>query len=313
MITVKNVNFEYDDVQVLHDVSFSIPKGSITALVGPNGAGKTTLMRCIAGLDLSVSGSVTVDEINVFENPRDAHCVTGYLSDFFGLHDALTVEQHLIYIAGCHNIPKNEVKDLVIKVSKLSGLEDHMKVEAGALSRGYRQRLGVGLSLLHTPKVLLLDEPASGMDPEARIKLSKLMKDLKKEGYTIIVSSHILAELEDYCTDMLVIRDGHIIEHVRLKDYEQLHKITLRLGLLTKEKKILDILSKQKEILNVTENDQDVLCEIEGDKEAIHKLLKRLIGLKVPIYSYGIEEETLQDLYMNIAEKQNGALKNDPK
>lgn len=309
MITVKNVNFEYDDVQVLHDVSFSIPKGSITALVGPNGAGKTTLMRCIAGLDLSVSGNVTVDGIDVFENPRDAHCVTGYLSDFFGLHDALTVEQHLIYIAGCHNIPKNEVKDLVTKVSNLSGLENHMKVEAGALSRGYRQRLGVGLSLLHSPKVLLLDEPASGMDPETRIKLSRLMKDLKKEGYTIIVSSHILAELEDYCTDMLVIREGHIVEHVRLKDYEQLQKRTLRLGLLTKEKKILDVLSKQKEILNVTESDQDILCEIEGDKETAHKLLKRLIGLEVPIYSYGIEEETLQDLYMDIAEKQKGALK----
>ena len=228
-IEVQNVTFEYPGKKALDDVSFSIPEGSVVALVGPNGAGKTTLMRCLVALDQPQSGKIIMNGVNVEEDPRAVHAMCGYLSDFFGLYDALSVRQCLTYAAWSQNLPAGKIAKTIDAVAEQTELVDMLEKKAGDLSRGYRQRLGIAMALIHDPKVLILDEPASGMDPEARIGLSRLMRRLRHTGKTIIVSSHILNELEDYCTAMLVIRDGKMSEHVTLKDFSARAVKTLRI------------------------------------------------------------------------------------
>lgn len=196
VIDVSNLSFSYHGKTVLKDVSFKVPKNSVVALVGPNGAGKTTLMRCIVGLHAPISGTVRVNGIDVFENPRAVHRKIGYLSDFFGVYEQLTVKQCLLHAAGSQNIPADIRQKRMLDVAGKLDLLDRLDEKSYGLSRGYRQRLGIGLAIMHKPEILILDEPASGMDPEARINLSELIRDLKNDGLTILVSSHILAELK---------------------------------------------------------------------------------------------------------------------
>ncbi|HQQ63843.1 MAG TPA: ABC transporter ATP-binding protein [Pseudomonadales bacterium] len=212
MIAVNNLVFEYPGHRALDRVSFDIRAGSITALVGPNGAGKTTLLRCLAGLVRPVYGEMRINGIDVLEEPHRAHACIGYLSDFFGLYDDLTVRQCLLFLALSHSIAESRLDSAVLEAASKTGIADLMERKAGNLSRGQRQRLGIAQALLHDPEVLILDEPASGLDPEARAELSHLVRSLQAAGKTILVSSHILSELEDYSTDMLIIDCGRIVE-----------------------------------------------------------------------------------------------------
>ena len=213
MIEVKSLTFEYPGKRALDNISFRIEPKTITALVGPNGAGKTTLLRCIAALEEPLAGSIHVNELDVLAEPREAHRLMGYLPDLFGLYEELTVEKSLTYFAMVQGITGVAQIERIQKISKQLDIEGILNQEINSLSRGQRQRVAIAQSIIHYPKLLLLDEPASGLDPEARMHLSKLLLQLREQGITIIVSSHILSELEDYCTHMLVLRDGKLIQH----------------------------------------------------------------------------------------------------
>lgn len=218
MIQVNHLTHEFADKVALDDVSFTVAEGSITALVGPNGAGKTTLMRCICALQTPMQGSILVNGIDVIENPREAHSNIGYLSDNFGLYDSMSVEDSLLYVA-CSRISDVAVAEKAVQnVISLCGINSFYESEVSKLSRGMRQRVGIAQAIIHQPKLLILDEPASGLDPEARYELSQLMRNLKQTGMTILVSSHILAELEDYSTDMLIMNGGKIVDNKSIKD-----------------------------------------------------------------------------------------------
>lgn len=182
IIEVRALTFEYPGYRALRNVSISIPQGSVTALVGPNGAGKTTLLRCIAGLETPLPGSVWVAGVDVYEAPRAVHRLVGYLSDNFGLYGQLTVAQGLHYAARAQGMPVVGVRASVERVALQMGLADKLHQVAGILSRGQRQRLAIGQAIIHTPKVLLLDEPASGLDPEARSALASVFRALQAQG-----------------------------------------------------------------------------------------------------------------------------------
>lgn len=210
MIEVHDLVYEYPTKRALDGVSLRIEAGSITALVGPNGAGKSTLMRCIAALEMPYSGRVLIDGLDTRAAPRRIHERLAFLPDFFGLYDQLTVTRCLTYAGLSHGLRGAKLDKAVDVAAARVGLSDRMTDRASELSRGLRQRLAIGQAIVHEPKVVLLDEPAAGLDPDARRNLSRLFRSLSAEGMTLIVSSHILAELEDYCTDMVVIRDGRL-------------------------------------------------------------------------------------------------------
>jgi ABC-2 type transport system ATP-binding protein len=210
MIEVHDLVYEYPTKRALDGVSLRIQAGSITALVGPNGAGKSTLMRCIAALEMPYSGRVLIDGLDTRSAPRRIHERLAFLPDFFGLYDQLTVTRCLTYAGLAHGLRGAKLDRAVDIAAARVGLTDRMGDRASELSRGLRQRLAIGQAIVHEPRVVLLDEPAAGLDPDARRNLSRLFRSLSAEGMTLVVSSHILAELEDYCTDMVVIRDGKL-------------------------------------------------------------------------------------------------------
>lgn len=220
MIHVENLCFDYPGKRALDQVSFHIEPHTITALVGPNGAGKTTLLRCLAALETPTQGKITIEGWDVDRYPRKIHALAGYLSDIFGLYDTLTVTQNLTFFAASHHCPSSQIPQLVHEAAERLELLNYLNTPAGKLSRGLRQRLAIAQTIISKPKVLLLDEPASGLDPEARYNLSKLLLTLQKEGITLIVSSHILSELEDYSTHMLVMDQGKCLQYCNLKDYQ---------------------------------------------------------------------------------------------
>jgi ABC-2 type transport system ATP-binding protein len=211
MIDADNVVYDYPSGRALRGVSFVVRAGAVLALVGPNGAGKSTLMRCIAALDMPTEGAVTVQGVDTREDPRAIHATLGYLPDIYGLYDRLSVRRCLIYAARSRGVDAAQAPAAAESAAARVGLSDRMETLAGHLSRGLRQRLAIAQTLIHRPRVLLLDEPASGLDPDARTELSALIRSLAGDGMTLIVSSHILAELEDYCTEMLMLRDGEVV------------------------------------------------------------------------------------------------------
>jgi ABC-2 type transport system ATP-binding protein len=208
MIEIKNLSFRFGTHLALNELSFTIPEGSITALVGPNGAGKTTLMRCMSALAHPTEGQVLIDGIDSSEDPHACHRLLGFLADNFGLYEELTVEQSLAYFAAAHQMDQQRVEEVLEQVN----LTDKKKEQIKSLSRGMRQRVGIAQAIIHLPKYLILDEPASGLDPEARIQLAELFKQLNKAGITLLVSSHILAELDQYANHLIVLKAGKLVE-----------------------------------------------------------------------------------------------------
>lgn len=219
VIRIHNLIFEYPGHRALDHISVQIPAGSVTALVGANGAGKSTLLRCLAGLERPLSGAIEVHGIDVIEAPRAVHQHLGYLSDFFGLYENLSVEQGLRYAALARGVSTDQTNARVQQVSQQLGIHDLLARRPGQLSRGQRQRLAIGQAIVHQPQVLLLDEPASGLDPDARDSLADLFRQLQAQGMTLVVSSHILSELDAYSTHVLSLRAGRVEHHAALQQH----------------------------------------------------------------------------------------------
>lgn len=297
MIEVKNLIFEYPTKRALHDVSCIIKTGSITALVGPNGAGKTTLIRCIVGLHGPFSGQVLFDGVDVHEHPRDCHRRMAYLSDFFGVYDQLTVRQCLTYTARAYGVSGDQVRTVVEAAAERLKLTDRLREKAGALSRGLRQRLAIAQAIVHEPEFLVLDEPASGLDPEARQSLSMLLIGLRDAGMTLLVSSHILAELEGYCTDMLIMREGRIIDSRQLAgDLTDARR--LRIDLASPSDALFALLEAIPGVAQVSVEENVATLLFNGDMAAQQGLLKSLVGAGVPVAGLREDRIALQDAYI---------------
>jgi ABC-2 type transport system ATP-binding protein len=302
MIHVEGLIFDYLGHRALHGVSVDIPKGTVTALVGPNGAGKSTLMRCIAGLDTPLSGKITVGGIDVQEHPRKVHTKLGYLSDFFGLYQDLTVAQCLTYAAESQRIPQHLVANRVMEVANYLGLPEKLNSLTSNLSRGQRQRVAIGQSIVHMPEVLLLDEPASGLDPEARSDLSLLFRQLNAKGMTLVVSSHILSELDEYCTHILSIRDGRVSKHASLaatsKGTEGAVKALLSIKIASPTPLLAELLAGYEVVhLDTSASTPTTIYMPANDMNARVELLAKLTKAAVPVFSFTEVRTSLQNSY----------------
>jgi ABC-2 type transport system ATP-binding protein len=292
MIQVQHLSFEYPSKRALDDINIHIPAGSITALVGPNGAGKSTLLRCLAALYRPYSGKVEINGHDTQEAPRRVHQSLGYLSDFFGLYEELSVRRSLLYACRTHGVGSEQVE---LTVKRL-GLHDWIDKPAGTLSRGLRQRLAIGLAIIHQPKVLLLDEPASGLDPEARISLGELFLQLRDQGMTLLVSSHILSELADYASDVLIIDQGRLLEHQALSG--KAAEVRLRLELATPDERLPAILAQETQISLIQSDPQEAIFNFAGDTLARSALLGRLLGAGLAVASFAQVNKDLQEVYV---------------
>lgn len=302
MIRVQKLVFDYPGHRALHGISVHIQPGTVTALVGPNGAGKSTLLRCLAGLDEPLAGQITVAGIDVLEYPRQVHQKLGYLSDFFGLYQQLTVGQCLHYAAAAQGLPERKIKTRIETVAQQLGLTNKLQALASNLSRGQRQRLAIGQAIVHAPKVLLLDEPASGLDPEARSQLSLLFRQLHAQGMTLVVSSHILSELDEYCTHILSIREGRITSHDSLSAAPEKvggqPKIVMGIQLAGPVPQLAQLL-QGREVLHLDPSGKapTTVALPAHDVQARAQLLAELVHHKVPVIAYSEVRTSLQESY----------------
>ena len=202
---------EFDDLVAVQGLEVSIPEGEIYGLIGPNGAGKTTTIRMACGLLEPTNGHVTVMDVDVHQDPERAQQFIGYLSDFFSVYEDLKVWEYLDFFAHAYKMPEPEIPARIDEVIRQAELEVKRDAMIKGLSRGMKQRLGIARAIIHKPRVLLLDEPASGLDPKARLDLRNLLRSLRDEGTTVLISSHILTELEGFCTSIGIMEKGRMI------------------------------------------------------------------------------------------------------
>ena len=296
-IEVSGLLFEYPGVRALDDVSFSVAESSVTALVGPNGAGKTTLLRCLAGLEEPLLGSIHVAGVDVLEEPRAVHRRIGYLSDFYGLYDALTVRQCFAHAAASHGVADGALEAAVVRTAERLGLGELLARRAAELSRGQRQRVAIGQALIHDPQVLMLDEPASGLDPEARHSLAVLFTRLAGEGMTLLVSSHILAELDEYSTHMLVMRQGRIIESKALGESVPGAQL-VHVAFAREVPGLAQALGSMAGVRVVEAGASDATLEIAGDSGRQGEVLRELVLAGLPVSAFAEARENLHQSYL---------------
>lgn len=296
-IEVRDLVFEYPSIRALHGVSLDVARGTITALVGPNGAGKTTLLRCIAALETPYSGSVRVEGMRVSEKPRQIHQKLGYLPDFFGLYDDLTVRQCLLYAALAHRMDADKAEAAATETADRVGLKDRINTRAGELSRGLRQRLAIGQSMVHSPEVLILDEPASGLDPQARRDLSRLLLDIKSLGVTQIVSSHILAELADYSDEMIIMDKGRVRGDGAISISGQSATIRVRIELAASNDGLRRVIERQEGVDVVQISEDAAIVSMAHDEVGRARLLKALVDAGIEVSAFVPASRWLEETY----------------
>lgn len=295
---------EYGDVVAVKDVDLSVPRGAVMALVGPNGAGKSTLLKMLAAVLEPTRGTAVVDGVDVNERPRDVHAVVGFLPDFFGLYEELAVGEYLEYFARAYRVPRARRAEVVARALADVGLADKAGAGVQALSRGMRQRLAIARTLLHEPALLLLDEPASGLDPESRHELQKLFTRLAKAGKTLVVSSHILTELEDYCTHVAILREGRLIACGSLAEVSasMVMKRRVRVRAAEGQNAAHDIL-RSAGVEGLASGAGGSSFTFSGGDAELAALLKRLVDSGVKVAFFGEEGGGIQDTYLASLEK----------
>lgn len=249
MIACRNLSKTYGNFTALDNLSLDIGKGETFGFIGPNGAGKSTTMRILSTLLEPTSGEARIDGVSVAEHPDDIRRIVGYMPDQFGVYDGLKVWEYLDLFAGAFRIPSLDRPKIIDGVIELTDLGPKRDTFVEALSQGLRQRLCLAKTLLHNPEVLILDEPASGLDPRARIEIREILKELTRIGKTIMISSHILPELADFCSHIGVIEAGKLIATSPVKTLiEAQGERTITLWILRKPEKALEWLQDRSEI-----------------------------------------------------------------
>src|SRR6266566_7786403 len=307
MINIQHIYKRYRSVHALEDFSLEIPQGTIFGLIGPNGAGKTTLLRILGTLIPPTTGQVWFGNEEVTQSPTMIQRKVGYMPDFFGVYPDLTSEEYLEFYAGIHGISRRRRPNVVSDLLELVDLTSKRDALVETLSRGMQQRLCLARALIHNPDVLLLDEPASGLDPRARVEFRELLRTLQSMGKTIVISSHILLELAEMCSDIAIIRAGQLViagdvEHVT-------HSLgggnQIEVRVLERAADARQLLKEMPEISNLMNENGDsqvIQAEFTGDDRALHRILASLMAKDIPIVSFAPRRsaDRLEEVYMSI-------------
>jgi ABC-2 type transport system ATP-binding protein len=308
MIEVKNLTKKYRDLVALRDLNLTIEKGDVFGFIGPNGAGKTTTIKILSTLLEPSSGQAFVDGIDVVRQPLEVRRVIGYMPDFFGVYDDVKVWEYLDFFAAAYKIPINKRKGIIDDVLELTDLTGKREAYVESLSRGMKQRLCLAKTLVHDPKVLLLDEPASGLDPRARIEFRALLKELKAMGKTIFVSSHILPELADFCNVVGIMEQGRLVVTGNVNDIVQKLEghivLDARLGgngdAALLGAKAQQLLENYPQIKATRAEGDHLSIDFIGGHDDLPPLLALLVKNDIPIASFKQREADLEDVFMKV-------------
>lgn len=301
LLSVQNLSKNYDKFR-LKDVSFSLDAGYIMGFIGPNGAGKTTTIKMVATLLRPTSGTAYVDGIDVLQEPEKVRPLIGYMPDFFGLYDDVKVWEYLDFFAAAYKIPPSKRKGTIDDVLDLTDLTIKREAFVSELSRGMQQRLCLAKTLLHDPKLLLLDEPASGLDPRARIEIKELLKELRNMGKTILISSHILPELSDFCNKIAIIEQGRLVVS---GDVDAIMKqcrggVVLRISVVDREDEAQALLQGLEVVGEVKRENGSLLATYVGEPDQHYSVLEALTKAGFKVQSFNEAEVDLEDVFLRV-------------
>ena len=303
MIDIQQLRMQYGSTVALENMHLHIPEGEVFGLIGPNGAGKTTLIRVLATLLEPTYGSVRIAGIDVLERPLKVRPLIGYMSDFFSLYENMQAWEYLDHFARCYDVPVSRRQQRIDQALELVSLDVRRDAEIRELSRGMRQRLSFAKSLLHEPQVLLLDEPASGLDPAGRIEFRELVKQLHAMGRTVLVSSHILTEMADFCTSVGIVEQGRLLASGRVDDIlGQLASSTrLTIEVDGDAAALTRLLSEVGHVSGIDTSNGRVTCRWDAERAALPDLHRRIVGAGIGVISFACDDDNLEDIYMKIS------------
>jgi len=310
MILLEHVTKEYDlptgkagQLVAADRLTLEVPAGEVFGLVGPNGAGKTTTLKMICGLLLPTAGRITVNDIDVEKKPEEAQQYIGYLADFFSVYDDLKAWEYVEHFALAYKLDPAKVQERVKEVIGLMGLESKYDAMVGGLSRGMKQRLGIARAIVHDPPVLVLDEPASGLDPKARLELKGLIRKLNREGKTVFITSHVLSDLEEICTSLAIMEKGKLLRVGKIADVMRGAGMTKRVRIkLAAEGFALGAwLAQRPGVSEVKEAGLEAEMVFPGTDAELAALVRDAVNAGAPIC--GVEEkvETLEALFSRLS------------
>jgi len=300
MIELIDFGKDYGDFTAVRCINLKIGEGEIFGFIGPNGAGKSTSMRFLATLLKASRGEGVVNGHRVSEAPMDVRRSVGYMPDSFGVYDGMKVWEFLDFFAVAYGIPRSKRKSVIGDVLELLDLTHKREDYVNGLSRGMKQRLCLAKTLVHDPPVLILDEPASGLDPRARMEVKALLKELRRMGKTILISSHILTELADCCTSIGIIERGELLLHGPIGDvYRRIRSNRiLEIKFLGDMQTGLSIIRSSPHTRDVQIEDHSATVEFEADDADVAALLRQLIEGGAGVRSFRDKEPTLEDVFM---------------
>lgn len=307
IIEIKGLNKKFGDRSAVEDLSLDVMDGDIFGFVGPNGAGKTSTIRMMATLLQPNSGDIIVAGHSIHRSPRQVRAAIGYMPDFFGVYNDMKVWEYLDFFGACYQIPPDERLQLIEDLLELVDLSHRREDMTDDLSRGMQQRLSLARTLIHDPQVLILDEPASGLDPRARVEIRQLMVELSRLGKTIFFSTHILADVAEISTRVGIIEAGRLVAQGTPEELQEIllpHRL-IHITVLEQVEQVADYLRRREGVSNVSflrqnNNGDRAILEVEfsGDDRALSKILSNLIEAGFPVIHFSEDSRDLEEIFL---------------
>ena len=304
MLKIQGLKKKFGNFEALSGLDMEVAEGALYGFVGPNGAGKTTAIRIITGLLNADEGSVLIDGKDAFCYRDQVKDLFGYVPDEFGLYDNLKVWEYMDFFASCYGLSGLVARERCTNLLEQVKLADKEDFFVDSLSRGMKQRLCLARAMIHDPKLLILDEPTSGMDPRARVEFKELLKELCAEGKTILVSSHILSELAQMCTDIGIIDAGKIVLSGNMGDIlKQVNDSNpIRVQVVENVREAVQFLRAEPEVRTITVEGNDLVVGFHGGKDAEAMRLAKLVAHNIGICGFWREQGDLESIFMQITD-----------
>ena len=302
MLFINNMTKRYGSFTAVNHLNLHIPQGDLFGFVGPNGAGKTTTIRIVCGLLKASEGSVRIGGTTAAVGSREMKRLIGYVPDFFGVYDNLKVREYMDMYGSMYGMYSRDIAKLTDDLLELVNLSDKKEVYVDTLSRGMKQRLCVARALLHNPRLLILDEPNSGLDPRARVEMKELLKNLHSMGKTIVISSHILSELSEMCNSIGIMNHGQLVSAGRIEDIMQqlAGGSRIHIQIVSGVEPAVRMLKEQANVTVESVRENELIITHRGTDGEICALIGYLIQNQVILTDFHREEGNLESLFMQL-------------
>ncbi len=304
LIELRGLHRYFGETKAVQDMSFEVYAGEVFGFIGPNGAGKTTSMRILATLDEPTTGDAFVDGFSVVDDPDRVRRRLGFMPDYFGTYQNVNVQEYLDFFARAYGLQGGERKEAIASVMDFTLLGGLAHKPIDGLSKGMKQRLCLGRTMIHNPSVLILDEPAAGLDPRARIELREMIAQLAGLGKAVLISSHILTELAEICDKVGIIEQGKLLAVGSVDEISARTETTsrVRLRMLSDSQRLLEWLAKRDDVSEVVEQNAVVTLTHDGDEAEQAVLLKEIVAADFSIVEFASKTKSLEDVFLHVTE-----------